>query len=222
LKFKEIDRRKRELIFETPDGDVPLSRLSDAYQNMAGWCGDLLYRITRTVENYKKPLEARGLLLIDELDLHLHPIWQRKLREFLDAKLPNFQILATTHSPLTAEQCGEGELYFLRRPDPLAPPRLEPFLGAPNTLLLHQLLLSPQFGLETVDSHPVEELKNEYRSLKEVKSLTKPQSDRLSAIASQLKTLPDWFEPSARTTVRSATSRKSTGQRLTKHANKKK
>ena len=222
LTFKGIDRRNRELIFDTPEGDVPLSRLSDGYQNMAGWCGDLLFRITRTFENYKKPLEARGLLLIDEIDLHLHPIWQRKLREFLDSKLPNFQILATTHSPLTAQQCGDGELYFLRRPDPKAAPRLEPFLGSPRTLLLHQLLLSPQFGLETVDSHSVEELKNEYRELKEVKSPTKPQTERLSAIASQLKTLPDWFAPAAPSSRRFPISRKGTSKRPTKHANRKK
>jgi AAA domain, putative AbiEii toxin, Type IV TA system len=209
LKFKEIDRTKRELIFETPDGDVPLSRLSDGYQNMAGWCGDLLYRITSTFEDYKKPLEARGVLLIDELDLHLHPVWQRKLRDFLDTKLPHFQILATTHSALTAQQSGEGELYFLRRPDASAAPRLEPFLGSPRKLLIHQLLLSPQFGLETVDSRPVEELKNEYRKLKLGKSLTKPQKDRLSTIASQLKTLPDWFD-SPKATLQSDSSLKAT------------
>jgi AAA domain, putative AbiEii toxin, Type IV TA system len=100
--------------------------------------------------------------LIDELDLHLHPVWQRKLREFLDTKLPNFQIIATTHSPLTAQQCGAGELFFLRRPDARAAPRLEPFPASPRELLVHQLLLSPQFGLETVDSYSVEELENEY------------------------------------------------------------
>jgi AAA15 family ATPase/GTPase len=204
LSFKEIDRRKRELVFQTPDGDVPLSRLSDGYQNMAGWCGDLLYRITSTFDDYKKPLEARGVLLIDEIDLHLHPVWQRKLREFLDAKLPNFQILATTHSPLTAQQCSEGELYFLRRPDENAAPRLEPFPGSPRKLLTHQLLLSPQFGLETVDSYSVEELKNEYRRLKSDKSLTKPEKDRLNKIASELRTLPDWFDGQAHSSSRSS------------------
>ena len=60
LSFKGIDRRKRELVFETPDGEVPLARLSDGYQNMAGWCGDLLYRITSTFDDYKKPLEAQA------------------------------------------------------------------------------------------------------------------------------------------------------------------
>jgi predicted ATP-dependent endonuclease of OLD family len=210
LKFKEIDRSKRELIFETPDGDVPLSRLSDGYQNMAGWCGDLLYRITSTFEDYNKPLEARGVLLIDEIDLHLHPVWQRKLRDFLDKKLPKFQVVATTHSALTAQQCGEGELYFLRRPDTGAAPRLEPFLGTPRKLLIHQFLLSPQFGLETVDSRSVEELKNEYRKLKRSKSLTNAQKDRLSAIASQLKNLPEWFDSPSDAALQSSSRLKAT------------
>ena len=81
--------------FQTMDGTVTLGELSDGYQNLAAWIGDLLYRITEAFAHHRQPLHARGLLLIDEIDAHLHPAWQRKLREFLTAKLPNFQIIAT-------------------------------------------------------------------------------------------------------------------------------
>jgi predicted ATP-binding protein involved in virulence len=77
--FHSIDKDKKQVLFETVDGIIPLEQLSDGYQNMAAWIGDLLFRVTDTFKDYNKPLESRGLLLIDEIDLHLHPKWQRKL-----------------------------------------------------------------------------------------------------------------------------------------------
>jgi predicted ATPase len=160
--FERVDREKRQLIFRTRDGEVPLSELSDGYQNVAAWCGDLLYRVTETFDNYKNPLQARGLLLLDEVDLHLHPIWQRQLVQTLRERLPNFQILATTHSPLTAQQAGAGELYILRREKDR--PVLHHYEDAPNLLRVDQLLVSPLFGLETGASLKVETLRKKNKA----------------------------------------------------------
>ena len=166
MRFEGIDKKNRQLRFHTPDGSLPLSVLSDGYQAMAAWCGDVLFRITETFADYEDPLKARGLLLIDELDLHLHPLWQRQLVSFLKRTLPNFQIVATTHSPLTIHQAGEGELFVLRRISSASGSALTQFEGAPNKLLLHQLIQSPMFGLDTLDSVPVENLRRELRRLK--------------------------------------------------------
>ena len=118
VRFHRIDKKQKQLLFKTPYGIVPLSSLSDGYQNVAAWIGDLLYRITTTFDDYKNPLNTRGVLLIDEVDLHLHPKWQRRLLDFLKDKLESFQIIATTHSPLTAQQAEEGELLILtKNPD---------------------------------------------------------------------------------------------------------
>lgn len=110
--FRAFDHMQGQLLFDTPDGVVPLRQLSDGYQSMAAWCGDLVYRLTEIYANYRRPLIGRGLLLIDEVDLHLHPAWQRILRQFLLDKLPQMQIVATTNSPLTAESSAAGEVYF--------------------------------------------------------------------------------------------------------------
>jgi hypothetical protein len=193
IKLLRIDKAQRALLFETPDGPVALDQLSDGYQNAAGWCGDLLYRITETYQDYKHPLKARGLLLIDEIDLHLHPVWQRRLRQFLDEKMPNFQILATTHSPLTAQEAGAGELYFLRRPQPTAPVELEQYRGAPNRLFTHQVLMSPAFGLESVNSKRVQDMRAEYEQLKGKTAQLRPtEKRRMNMLAEQLAELPDW------------------------------
>ena len=152
-------------MFRTVDGEVPLNQLSDGYQNMAAWCGDLLYRITEAFPDRKDPLATRGVLLIDELDLHLHPVWRRQLVDFLSALLPNFQFIATTHSALTAQQSGEGELFVIRREGAKQRPVLVPFVGEPRLMQLHQLLMSPMFGLESMDSVAVEKARDTARKL---------------------------------------------------------
>ncbi len=89
-----------QVMFATPDGLLPLELLSNGYQQTVAWVGDLLYHITRTFGDYKNPLAARGVLLIDEADLHLHPAWQRQLYQFLQKGLPQMQVIATTYSPV--------------------------------------------------------------------------------------------------------------------------
>jgi recombinational DNA repair ATPase RecF len=192
--FAGIDKAQRQLMFNTADGIVPLSLLSDGYQNMAAWCGDLLYRITETFSDRRDPFSARGLLLLDELDLHLHPVWQRQLVGYLTEKLPNFQIIATTHSPLTVHQAGEGELFMLQRAGSSHSPALSAFPGEPRSLMLHQLLVSPIFGLGTVDSTQVEALRNEYKALqaRDTATLTRAEKRRLDALSEELADLPDW------------------------------
>lgn len=165
ITFHSIDKNNKQVLFNTLDGVVSLSQLSEGYQNMAAWIGDLLFRVTDTFKDVKKPLEVRGVLLIDEIDLHLHPKWQRKLYDFISEKLPNFQVIATTHSPLTAQQAGENELFALKR-NANNIVELIPFKGSPKNLLVNQLLMTPVFGLETDESYEVEKQKAEYSALK--------------------------------------------------------
>lgn len=195
VKFDGIDREQRRLMFRTRDGVLPLGALSDGYQAMAAWCGDLLWQVTETFGDYKDPLSARGLLLIDEIDIHLHPLWQRRLVSFLDSMLPNVQVIATTHSALTVHQAGDGELYFLRR-DEDAGATLHAYEGAPNRVLLPQLLESPLFGLTSLDSPQVQELREELRQLQGVGSASGRRSSkkekRVREIEKELRSASNW------------------------------
>lgn len=163
MSLSKIDRRRGEVIFSTPDGPIPFRQLSDGYQNVANWCGDMLYRITRTFKDYRRPLTARGLLLVDELDLHLHPVWQRHLMAFLSGALPNMQIIGTSHSPIIAQQLRERELYVVERPGPKAGAGIRAVQGDPSRLTLTQLL-SPMFGIESSESLRVQQLRELARS----------------------------------------------------------
>ena len=188
LSLEYIDKDTRQLIFKTPDGLLPLELLSDGYQNMTTWLGDLLYRVSQTFTDHKDPMKARGLLLIDEIDLHLHPVWQQKLLDFFRVKLPNFQLVATTHSPITAQQAEEGELYGLVREQELI--RLVPFEGDPSKILINQLLMSPVFGLVSDESTRVQQLKTDYRRLKKKASRSDMEQNRFDRIQQEISKIP--------------------------------
>ena len=189
IKFHRIDKQNGHLLFDTPDGIVPLHCLSDGYLAMAAWMGDLLFRVFENFGNLQeKPLTAKGLLLIDEVDLHLHPKRQRELFAFLDEWLPNFQFVVTTHSPMAAQQAGEGELHFLTRERGRI--YLYPFSGVPNMLLLHQLVMSPAFGLDTDESKEVEDMKNRYRHLRDKVDLSSNEQKELNQLKATLTELP--------------------------------
>jgi predicted ATP-binding protein involved in virulence len=195
VKFKKIDRQKGQMIFSTPDGDVPLEQLSDGYQNVTAWVGDMMYNITNSFRNYKEPLKARGVLLIDEVDLHLHPKWQRTLHAFLESKLPNFQIIVTTHSPLTAQQAKENELYALRRTKKDI--ELVAFTGDPSKMLLHQILMSPVFGVESDESVEVEKTKKKVRELTLKKSKTTAEKAQVKQLSAKIADLPMNVRPNS-------------------------
>ena len=189
IKFHSIDKQNGHLLFDTPDGIVPLHCLSDGYLAMAAWIGDLLFQVSEVSgDAQEKPLAANGLLLIDEVDLHLHPKRQRQLLSLLDKWLPNFQFVVTTHSPMAAQQAGEGELHYLMRKRGKI--HLYPFSGAPNTLLLHQLVMSPAFGLDTDESKSVEDMKNRYCHLRDKADLSSKEREELNKLTAFLTNLP--------------------------------
>ena len=168
---------------------VPLHCLSDGYLAMAAWMGDLLFRTLEIFGDLKEqPLTTKGLLLIDEVDLHLHPKQQRELFSFLKEWLPNFQFIVTSHSPMTAQQAAEGELHCLTRERGKI--HLYPFSGAPNKLLLHQLVMSPAFGLDTDESKAVEDMKNRYRHLRDKANLSSKEQKELDELTTRLTDLP--------------------------------
>lgn len=190
FKFHSIDKKNKTLMFKEGKYLLKLEDLSDGYQSMTAWIGDLLYRVMEAFINYKDPLKARGVLLIDEIDLHLHPKWQRKLLDFVAARLPNFQLIATTHSPLTAQQADEHELYALCK-DERKRVYLIPFVGSPKDLLINQLLMSPVFGLKSDEAYSIEKDKEEYLQLKAIKAKTPQQRKRFLILSNELKERPN-------------------------------
>jgi len=88
---------------ETYSGQVPLHSLSIGYQTMFAWTVDLSWRMAQHHKHSADPLREPAIVLIDELDLHLHPKWQRRVRRDLSQVFPRVQFIVTTHSPVLAQ-----------------------------------------------------------------------------------------------------------------------
>jgi len=180
ISLVEVDKKRKELIFETVDGMVSFNQLSDGYQNMATWIGDLLSRITSAFSHYENPLHARGLILIDEIDAHLHPGWRRRLRDFIDKTLPNFQLVATTHSAMTLQQSAEDEVFLLSR-NTNNRVELNSFPGDPSKLRLYQIN-DLAFNIRSSNSFEYEQK----RELLETELLDETVNSKLSAADREL------------------------------------
>ena len=76
-----------------------LAQLSDGYRNLLALVLDFARRLAQANPNWPNPLEAPGILLIDEIELHLHPRWQQQVIPALRAAFPNTQLIVSTHSP---------------------------------------------------------------------------------------------------------------------------
>lgn len=90
-----------------------LSQLSDGERSFLALICDLGRRLALANPELSNPLHGAGVALIDELELHLHPRWQREVRDKLLATFPNVQFVTTTHSPFIIQSMKPGELINL-------------------------------------------------------------------------------------------------------------
>ena len=91
------------LLLTENNEELELSQLSDGYKTMIGLSIDLSRRMAAGNPDMDNPLESPAIVLIDEVDLHLHPAWQQRVVSDLLRCFPNTQFVLTTHSPVIVE-----------------------------------------------------------------------------------------------------------------------
>lgn len=98
-----------------PDGWIPFSALGLGYRTMTAWIVDLASRLFERYGDLPDPLSGAAVCLVDEIDLHLHPRWQRDLITRLTTLFPNTQFIATAHSPLVVQAAPDANVVVLKR-----------------------------------------------------------------------------------------------------------
>jgi predicted ATP-binding protein involved in virulence len=98
---------------------LPYHLLSDGLRTMLLMIADIAYRACELNPHLGKSaiVETPGIVLIDEIDLHLHPTWQRRVVRNLQDIFPNIQFIATTHSPIIIQSLKQGEVINLNKGD---------------------------------------------------------------------------------------------------------
>jgi AAA15 family ATPase/GTPase len=161
--FKELMPNLAEIIVEddsevwyiekdnegNPLQAVQFKDLASGYQNIISMIGDMILNLNSTTPSSDN---VRDIVLIDELELYLHPSWQKRLPQILTDLFPNILFIASTHSPIPLLGAPKGSAFFTVNrtvEDGITMTRLDDKLAI-DEMMPNTLLTSPLFGMEDI------------------------------------------------------------------------
>lgn len=92
---------------------LSIGQLSDGEKGVLIMIADLARRLEIANPKLEDPLQGQGVVLIDEVELHLHPAWQRRIVPALEKTFPGIQFIMTTHSPQVLSRVGREQVFVL-------------------------------------------------------------------------------------------------------------
>lgn len=115
------------VFFEDGNGvRLHVNQLSNGYTAVFSLALDIIFRMVKilgistvleSLKRQKNKIDIEGIVLIDEIDIHLHPSWQASIGDWLTTYFPKIQFIVTTHSPLVCRACGDnGSIWYLAKP----------------------------------------------------------------------------------------------------------
>jgi predicted ATP-binding protein involved in virulence len=202
ISLHSVNLKTKEVTVHTDDGDIPIESISQGTTSLIGWIGILLQRLYEVYGNGESPRKRYALVLIDEIDAHMHPAWQQTIAPALKRIFPNVQFIASTHSPLIVTELSKEQVLVARR-DPgtnrVTVSRIDQDISG---LRADQILTSPLFRLESTRDAETHHALMHYTELAARESLTPREQSELEEAAKLLKVrLP---EPAEREEARRA------------------
>jgi hypothetical protein len=188
VSFEKVDAGAREIFVKTNDVVLPLETISQGTASLLGWVGVFLQRQSEIHGSsgndgaWNRP----ALVLIDEVDAHMHPRWQQALIPAMTERFPNLQVLATTHSSLIISSLEAEQLTGLRRSDDGAIQIIRPRTGMQG-FRTDQIQTGELFGLEDTVDPETRKLLEEYADLLSLRQLDPGQEAHLHEVAGKLE-----------------------------------
>lgn len=112
-----VRRSPLRMTIEKSGAELQVDQLSDGEKCYIALVGDIARRLSVASGEGSNPLQGAGIVLIDEIDLHLHPAWQRQVVPKLTQVFPNIQFIVSTHSPQVIGETVAGSIRALQRGD---------------------------------------------------------------------------------------------------------
>ena len=138
FKNLQVSRKPRlAMIIDKNDKTLNVNQLSQGEKSLMALVGDIARRLAMMNPKLDNPLLGKGIILIDEIDMHLHPQWQRSIIQRLQTTFPNCQFILTTHSPLVISDTQNILVYDLDGQEVNALPSL--YGQDANTVLLQYM-----------------------------------------------------------------------------------
>jgi predicted ATP-binding protein involved in virulence len=139
-----VTKQEQELI---------VNQLSDGEKGLLALAGDLARRLAIANPSLPDPLQGSGVVLIDEVELHLHPKWQRDIIPALARTFPNCQFILTTHSPQVISEVKPEGIYILEKTDEgIIARRPDSSYGRDSNRILEDLMDTPARPQEIKES----------------------------------------------------------------------
>ncbi len=191
LRFGRISDSLDVLVW-ADDELVPFDQLSQGMSSLLAWVGVLIQRMNEVYGDDPSSLERPALVILDELDAHLHPEWQRQLVPVIRRHFPNVQLIATTHSPLVVSALDmRSVLSVTRHRQQIEVRRAEENLTG---LRADQVLTSELFGLQSTRSvrygektKTLDDLIRKENSSAAAKQLTSEELELKATLTSELE-----------------------------------
>ena len=145
-----IDRKPLAMKVRKDGQYLKINQLSDGEKCTIALFGDLARRMTLANPERENPLEGTGVVLIDELDLHMHTSWQRKVLGILEETFPNIQFIITTHSPQILGEVDDtfNLLYMFKEGKKLSLKSYKSFVGWDTNVILEEVMHTSSVNLE--------------------------------------------------------------------------
>jgi len=115
--FSDLSVRRNPLrmVIKKKGKELRVDHLSDGEKVILAMVGDLARRLAIANPTMTQPLNGEGIIIIDEIDLHLHPTWQKIILKKLCEVFPNCQFIVSTHSPVVLSELQNGKIYELSK-----------------------------------------------------------------------------------------------------------
>ena len=176
IDFGEVQEGTWQVLVKTDDGQIPIDQVSQGMTSIFGWVGTMLQRMYEIHASSPSPELEPALVLVDEIEAHLHPEWQQRIIGIIRECFPNLQIIATSHSPLLVAGMKASEVFIASRGfDDSAQVNVNPAPIEFEGMRADQILTSPLFGLVTTRSDQTRQDVRTYSQLK-AKQLRDPSS----------------------------------------------
>ncbi|WLD15131.1 AAA family ATPase [Planctellipticum variicoloris] len=150
--FTEEQNDGGDYLFSRGGMPIPFQHLSDGYRAFIGWVADLLYHVCFGAPSGKMLIDGCGIVMVDEIDLHLHPKWQMQVIGTVAKALPKMQFIFTSHSPLVAGSLEWMNIITLKAGEKSNRTTVKRLEESIHGLDADQLLVSGLFGLKTTRS----------------------------------------------------------------------
>ena len=190
----KVERKPHLRMTAIKNGNIfNITQLSQGEKILIALIGDISRRLAIMNPSLENPLEGEGIIMIDEIDMHLHPQWQSNILDKLSTTFPNCQFIVTTHSPIVIGSFNNA-LFFSLENGNIKP--IKKTFGKDVNLILNDYMATDNRNsyvkkrinniIKQIENNNLEQAENDLSELKKLIDPTDPEVNNLDFLLASL------------------------------------